>query len=104
MCPSSLSYCTDSYCLSGIILLVSTRGPIASAVEALKLDCTSSPHWEPVRWKTVENEGGCGPLISSPKIEVRKKMAHSSISRPLEQSTAADPSETPAVGWRDADQ
>ena len=31
-------------------------------------------------------------------------MAHSSVSRPLEQSTAADPSETPAVGWRDADQ
>lgn len=31
-------------------------------------------------------------------------MAHSSVSRPLEQSAAADPSETLAVGWRDADQ
>lgn len=31
-------------------------------------------------------------------------MARSSVSRPLEQSAAADPSETPAVGWRDADQ
>lgn len=56
-------------------------------------------------WKTVENERGCGPPISSPKIEVRgKKISHSSVSRPLERSTAADPSETPAVGRRDADQ
>lgn len=31
----------------------------------------SSRRWEPVRWKTVENKGGCGPPISSPKIEVR---------------------------------
>lgn len=67
--------------------------------------CASSRRWEPVRWKTVENKGGCGPPISSPKIEVRgEKMAHSSVSRPLEQSAAADPSETLAVGWRDADQ
>lgn len=31
----------------------------------------SSQHWEPVCLKTVENEGGWGPWIRSPKIEVR---------------------------------
>lgn len=103
-----LSYCTDSCCLCGIMLPLCGWRPfllLVSAWDVVKLDCVSSQHWEPVCWKTVENKGGCGPPISSPKIEVRgKKMAHSSVSRPLEQSTAADPSETPAVGWRDADQ
>lgn len=71
-----LSYCTDSCCLCGVMLPLCGWRPfllLVSAWDVVKLDCASSQHWEPVCWKTVENKGGCGPPISSPKIEVRGK-------------------------------
>lgn len=106
MRPSSLAYCTDSCCLSGIILPLWARGLLFLSAEK-ELNAVWAVHtgnqYSGKQWKMRE---AVDLSISSPKIEVErgKKMAHSSVSRPLEQSTAADPSETPAVGWRDVNQ
>lgn len=44
------------------------------------------------------------PKNRSKMVVVVVGEAHSSVFRRLERSAAADPSETPVVGWRDANQ
>lgn len=56
----------------------------------------------------LKNSGKWGrlrTLDTQPKNRSKRGgKARSSVSRPLEQSAAADPSETPVVGWRDVNQ
>lgn len=89
--------------LSGIMLPVWAPGLAAASicVNTTGVAHTGNQYVEEKEWKVNET---VRPPLFSPKIEVQREKSSLQHFQAPGAKTAADPSETPAVGWRDADQ